>query len=180
VSEVLHSERLWPSPATWLVVPLAGAMVGVACLPFGTTAAVVGVLAGLAAVAGYLVSVSARVEVTTEGLRAGRAFVPARYLAGARAARGEQARQLRGPALDARTFLLLRGWVDAVVLVGLDDPADPTPSWLVSTRSPDAVVALVEQLVQSSAAGRTPAEEQEPASPEGPAPAAPPVARDGA
>jgi Protein of unknown function (DUF3093) len=154
VADVLHSERLWPSPATWLVVPLAAGFLAAVCAPFGEVAAVTAAVVAAAAVAAWLVSVSSRVEVSREGgLRAGRAQVPARFLAGGTAGRGAQARQMRGPGLDARTHLLLRGWVDGVVLVVLDDPDDPTPSWLVSTRRPEDLLAAVEQVSGAPAAG---------------------------
>ena len=47
--------------------------------------------------------------------------------------------------LDARAWLLIRGWVDPVVRVRLTDPKDPTPYWLVSSRHPEAVVAALEE-----------------------------------
>ncbi|SDQ50212.1 DUF3093 domain-containing protein [Quadrisphaera sp. DSM 44207] len=141
---VLHSERLWPSPATWLLVPLASALVVLALLPLGTAVAGTAALLVAAAAAALLVRASPRVEVSTSsGLRAGRAVLPGRFVAGGEAARGARARDLRGPRLDARTHLCLRGWVDGVVLVELDDPQDPTPAWLVSSRRPEDLLAAV-------------------------------------
>ena len=141
----LHSERLWPSPGTWLMAPLTGALAAVCLLPVGAAPAVVAAVVGVALVVAGLLRASALVEVTHEhGLRAGPAVVPARFLSSGTAARGEAARQLRGPALDARTHRCLRGWVDGVVLVALDDPDDPTPSWLVSSRRPEELLAAVD------------------------------------
>jgi hypothetical protein len=144
VAGVLHSERLWPSRATWLVVPLTAPMVALALLPLGAVPAAAAGLGAAALVATLLVRASTVVEVGEDGaLRAGRAVLPARVVAGGEAARGERARELRGPALDARTHLCLRGWVDGVVLLRLDDPQDPTPSWLVSTRHPERLLQVV-------------------------------------
>ena len=61
----------------------------------------------------------------------------ARFVAGAEPGRGPRAVAMRGVELDARAHLVLRGWVGPVVLVTLDDPDDPTPAWLVSTRRPE-------------------------------------------
>ena len=141
---LLHRERLWPSPATWLLPALAAAFAGVALLPVDRVAALVAALAAAAVAAALLVRASTVVEVSREhGLRAGRALLPASAIAGAEAARGPRARALRGPELDARTHLVLRGWVDPVVLVALDDPDDPTPAWLVSTREPERLAAAL-------------------------------------
>jgi len=48
-----------------------------------------------------------------------------------------------GRQLDPAAFVLHRAWVGPMVLVVLDDPDDPTPYWLVSTRHPDRVLAAL-------------------------------------
>ena len=45
-------------------------------------------------------------------------------------------RQELGPRLDARAYVCLRAWARTGVHVVLEDPQDPTPYWLVSTRRP--------------------------------------------
>ncbi|GAB4069477.1 hypothetical protein GCM10028777_31500 [Angustibacter speluncae] len=142
--QVLHQERLWPSPGWWVVVALGAAMAGAAVLPVGVLVVAPVALVVLAACAAGLVAASARVVVADGELRAGPARVPVGLLGEAVALRGEQARHARGPGLDARAFLVLRGWVDPVVRVELVDPQDPTPYWLVSTRRPDDLVRALE------------------------------------
>ena len=105
-----------------------------------TLGLVVGFVLYAACVALYA-GAGAPVEVTSESFRAGRARIDVRYIAGATAFRGPDATAERGPRLDARAFLLLRGGVDGLVRIDLDDPADPTPYWLVSTRNPDLLVS---------------------------------------
>ena len=41
-----------------------------------------------------------------------------------------------GRQLDPAAYLMHRAWVKTMVLLVLDDPDDPTPYWLVSTRHP--------------------------------------------
>lgn len=48
-----------------------------------------------------------------------------------------------GRQLDPAAFVLHRVWVGPMVLVVLDDPDDPTPYWLVSTRHPRRVLAAL-------------------------------------
>jgi hypothetical protein len=55
----------------------------------------------------------------------------------------ENARLERGPKLDARARLAIRGDVDPVVKIQVKDELDPTPYILVSTRKPKELVAAL-------------------------------------
>jgi hypothetical protein len=48
-----------------------------------------------------------------------------------------------GRQLDPAAFVVHRAWVGALVLLVLDDPDDPTPYWLVSSRHPERVLAAL-------------------------------------
>jgi hypothetical protein len=48
-----------------------------------------------------------------------------------------------GRQLDPAAYVVHRAWVGTMVLLVLDDPDDPTPYWLVSTRHPDKVLAAL-------------------------------------
>lgn len=48
-----------------------------------------------------------------------------------------------GRQLDPEAFVAQRTWVKTMVLIVLDDPEDPTPYWLVSTRHPDRLMAAL-------------------------------------
>lgn len=48
-----------------------------------------------------------------------------------------------GRQLDPAAFVVHRPWVGPMVLLVLDDPEDPTPYWLVSSRHPDRVLAAL-------------------------------------
>jgi len=56
-----------------------------------------------------------------------------------------------GRQLDPAAFLMYKSWIKPMVLLVLDDPDDPTPYWLVSSRNPDAVLAALG--LQDAAAG---------------------------
>lgn len=138
-----YTERLWPSSGFWLVVPLVGVGVALSLWPLGPAVAVSAAVVVLALCVAGLLQASPRLEVSGGELQAGRAHVPLVLLGSARAYVGEDARQQRGPRLDARAFLVLRGWVDPVLRIELTDPQDPTPYWLVSTRHPDRLAAAL-------------------------------------
>ena len=64
--------------------------------------------------------------------------------------RGAEATAERGTRLDARAWLLLRGWLDPVTKIELRDPDDPTPYWLLSTRHPDELAAAVNPPIRAN------------------------------
>ncbi len=151
-THVLHRERLWPSAGVWFLTLVPGLFTGIAAGPIDITLSITLGIVVTAVVVVALVRTSPVVEVTSDGLlRAGRAVLPARFVTGVEPARGPRARAVRGVDLDARSHLLLRGWVDPVVRVDLDDPDDPHPSWVVSTRSPDHLARAVLAVAPPSA-----------------------------
>ncbi|MCU1545326.1 MAG: Membrane protein [Homoserinimonas sp.] len=76
------------------------------------------------------------ISVTRTHLVAGRARLPLDAVGEVSIFEDEEAVLERGQRLDARAWLLIRGWVSPVVKVTLQDPVDPTPYWLVSSRRP--------------------------------------------
>lgn len=70
-------------------------------------------------------------------LRVGKASLEGEFISKVEVFRTDAARHIKGPGADARAWLCLRPWVDPVVKITLNDPADPTPYWLVSTRRPE-------------------------------------------
>ena len=76
-------------------------------------------------------------------LRAGRAEIALDDIGEATPADEDAGRVERGTGLDARAFLVIRGWIKPVVRVPVADPADPTPYWLISTRRPKELAAAI-------------------------------------
>jgi DUF3093 family protein len=87
---------------------------------------------------------SARIAVGDGLLHAGRARIEVRHLGEARALDTESMRLLAGRDADARAYLLLRPYLGKGVRIDVNDPADPTPYWLVGTRHPTQLVSAIE------------------------------------
>lgn len=141
---MIYRERLWPAPwlfiSTALVIP-ASLLV---FLPINETA---GIIIAIVLYAGCVVSLLlASPAVTVNGTEfvAGRARIPLSLVGTLTGFRGIEATRQRGPGLDARAWLLIRGWVDPVVRVEVLDVKDPTPYWIVSTRRPEQLIAAIE------------------------------------
>lgn len=134
----MHDERLrvplrWWVHTVMLLVALWYAFV-VALGP--VVAWALSIAFGLAIGGFLLVYGSVRVRVADGVLHAGRASIPLRQLRDPEPLDKEATRLVMGRDADVRAFLLTRPWVRRSVRVWVDDPADPTPYWLVSTRHP--------------------------------------------
>jgi hypothetical protein len=139
-SSTAYHERLRPAPWVYLATALVIPASLLVFLPISLIAGIVVAVGLYASIVILLIMTTPTIEVADGELRAGRARIPLEFVAGASAARGTDARAERGTRLDARAWLLLRGWIDPVVKVELSDPDDPTPYWLVSTRRPEQLV----------------------------------------
>ena len=120
-----YLEKLWPTPwiyiASALLIPASILVLAPVSMPAGI---VTGVVLYLALV-GSLAITAPVIEVQGGRLRAGRAEIALDDIGEATPADEEQARVERGTGLDARAFLVIRGWIKPVVRVPVVDPADP-------------------------------------------------------
>jgi len=138
-----HRERLWPSPWIWVcALGLAGSF-GLVVAPFSAPGAVATTLVAAILIGALLVVSTPTVAAADGELVAGRARIPLGLVGAAVPLAAAQMRSARGPELDARAYLCLRGWISGGVRVELSDPADPTPYWLVSSRDPAGLAAAI-------------------------------------
>ena len=143
-----YRERL--SPAWWLVGAL-GLLLPGSLLIFLPLNPAVGIAVGLVLWWGSvaLLWLSAPViTVSAEQLSAGSASIERSFIARVDVYDKDDARVQRGTGLDARAWLVLRGWIDPVVKVTLNDPQDPTPYWLISSRRPAQLAHALERVEQ--------------------------------
>ena len=144
-TSVAYSERLyvplrWWVQATMLLASLWLAFV--VAMPFwaawSATGVVLVVTFGLMAWLG-----SVRVAVHDGTLYAGPAHISLDLLGPAEPLDAEETRRVHGVDADARAFLLTRPYLKRSVKVAVEDPADRTPYWLVSTRHPHRLAAAL-------------------------------------
>lgn len=74
----------------------------------------------------------------------GRAHLPVELISRAAAVPASAKSAAMGRQLDPSAFVQHRPWVKTMVLIVLDDPEDPTPYWLVSTRRPADLLAALD------------------------------------
>lgn len=144
----LYSERLWPAAWVWTWGALVAVTLGVVFVPATSVPVATGV--GALALAGTFLLLRAwspvvRVVEPEPGaglwLQAGDARIPVVALGDLEPLDAAAMRAALGPALDARSFRVVRGWVATGVRAEVVDERDPVPYWLVSTRRPEALVS---------------------------------------
>ncbi len=139
----LFHERL--TPAWWLVLALFLA-VPTSVLIFLPLDLALGFVVGIAiwlGLVGLLWWSAPTVRLDEDFLYAGRAHIERRFITRGEPIDVEGARAAKSVDLDARAFLVMRPWITPVVRVHLNDPRDPTPYWLISTRRPEQLAALL-------------------------------------
>lgn len=82
-------------------------------------------------------------EISGGELRIRGAHLPLRYVSGAVALDAATLRRVVGREGDPAAFVSIRPWIGPGVQLWLDDPDDPTPYWVISTRRPDRVVEIL-------------------------------------
>ncbi|MET4157932.1 DUF3093 domain-containing protein [Agromyces sp. PvR057] len=139
----VYRERLWPTPwiyiATLLLVPASILVLA----PVSMAAGIVTGIVLYGACVGTLSLTSPVIEVSDGTLSAGRATVPLSQTGEAVAADEARSRVEMGTGLDARAYLVTRGWVKTLVRVPIVDTADPVPYWLVSSRRANELAAAI-------------------------------------
>ena len=144
-----YRERLWV-PWWWWPIGLGLSAVlatevnmGVRNLPDWLPYAVLAVVA--VGVLLWLGRVEVRVTGAGDGVElwAGPAHLPASVMVRSAVVPRSAKSAALGRQLDPAAFVLHRNWVGPMVLAVLDDPDDPTPYWLVSSRHPDRVLAAL-------------------------------------
>ena len=144
-----YRERLTVS---WWLWPLTLAAAAVLATELGIGALtlrhpVTYIVAGGLAIAGLLALGRIRIRVQDEAggpvLRVDDTRLPLAVIAAVHPLAAEQRRDLLGRDADPLAFVIQRPWIPGGVRIDLDDPADPTPYWFVSSRHPQRLAAAL-------------------------------------
>jgi DUF3093 family protein len=82
-------------------------------------------------------------EISGGEVRVRGAHLPLKYVSGAVALDQRTLRLVVGREGDPAAFVSIRPWIGPGVQLWLDDPEDPAPYWVVSSRHPEQVVELI-------------------------------------
>lgn len=144
---VVLSERLTVPVWWWVLLAALTAAVVASGVMIGTAWWVVAVVVAVAVLlAWWFVNLGReRVEVLADGqgggtLVAGGARLPFDVISRCAVVPASAKMAAMGRQLDPEAFVVHRNYVPTMAIVVLDDPLDPTPYWLVSTRDPERLL----------------------------------------
>ncbi|WP_295628365.1 DUF3093 domain-containing protein [uncultured Corynebacterium sp.] len=145
--EIIYRERLW---VPWWYWALAVPAIIVCTAQIAFNRSIIWLIVGglIITLIGLWILMTlskTRVSVEVDGsgehwLHAGSAILPATVVSKSLVVPESAHRNALGRQLDPAAFLVTHSWVRTMVLLVLDDPEDPTPYWLVSTRRPEELL----------------------------------------
>ncbi|HXH35178.1 MAG TPA: DUF3093 domain-containing protein [Plantibacter sp.] len=138
-----YRETLWPSP--WVVIALALVVPATMLVlaPVSLAAGIIGAVVLYGGCLAFAFGSAPRIEVANGRLAAGKASIPLELIGEVVVYEGADATPQLRTKLDARAWLMIRGWVHTLVKVEIADPADPTPYWLLSSRRPHELASAI-------------------------------------
>lgn len=143
---VTYSERLRPPVLWWVVFGLVAMTFVIAVAVFLSRGfVVVALVAAVAIEIALMVSFTAKLTVSAEGVRAGRAVLEWPYVGSVTRLTREEVRLRFGRDADPRAYALYRSYADEAVEITVEDQADPHPYWLISTSNAAALTAAIEK-----------------------------------
>lgn len=140
-----YRERMSPALWVWGAGSLLGLLAGLTVVPIAPALAPIAIVVFVGLILTTLVFFSPVVSVADGELVAGQASIPVTLLGPATALDAAAMRHALGPGLDVRSYICMRGWIATGVRVELNDPDDPTPYWLISSRRPHDLVTALER-----------------------------------
>jgi Protein of unknown function (DUF3093) len=148
---MLFRERLTVPILWWVLAGLFSLSVLVAVGAYLGAIWGIGTAVASLVVAGAIFgSASIMISVDEKEVHVGRARIEHSYVASCRALSNEETRRRTGVEADARAHLVLRPYIKTAVEIALEDPDDPVPYWLVSTRHPQRLAAALQDAASST------------------------------
>ena len=153
------SYREWVGPPpSWWVLSVLFSLSWLAAIGFylGPLAGLLGLLGAQAAVSGVFLGTAVRLRLDGTELTVGRAVLDLTYVSAVRGLDVEATETRTGPDADARAHLVLRPYAKTAVELTLDDPADPVPYWIVSSRRPTQLAEAIADVLTAAPASPAP------------------------
>ena len=141
----IYKERSpWPI-WLWLFLLFLAASLALACwAALGTRWGWITMLVEFLALLYFSQRSALTVEVTAQHLRVGEATIDRKFLGEVTALSPDEMRQWRGPLSDPAGYMALRFWLSRGVKIMINDPKDPTPYWLISSKKAQPLAAALQ------------------------------------
>jgi hypothetical protein len=133
---IVYRERVRPNFGTFIAVATLLPAVTLVSEPFDYR---IGIAVGLILVMSIwaaLFFLAPVIQVGSSHLTVARAKIPRNLLGNIEEIAKDQIFSERGPKLDPAAFKVFQGTVKTAIKISFNDPNDPTPYWIISTRKP--------------------------------------------
>lgn len=138
-NEPLYTEWVLPNWTSFLPTLIIYPTLWLTFVPINVAAGVWSGLILTVAVIASMFAKSARISVTPEALAVKNAQIDRKFITAVESIDGEKAFFERGSGLDTRAWIHFQSSVKTLVKVSINDPEDPTPYWLFSSRNPEVI-----------------------------------------
>lgn len=130
----------WPIWLTLLIICLDLSIVLAIWASLGNQATLFTAIILTASTIYFYYVTSLTIELTTEQLRAGRAHIDLKFVGKIEVLSKEDMSFHRGSGINPQAYLALRFWIKRGLKVEIEDPRDPTPFWLISSKNPERLL----------------------------------------
>jgi hypothetical protein len=133
---IVYRERVRPNLGTFIAVATLLPAVTLVSEPFDYR---IGIAVGLILVTSIwaaLFFLAPVIQVGSSHLTVARAKIPRNLLGKIEEIAKDQIFYERGPKLEPAAYKVFQGTVKTAIKITLNDPNDPTPYWIISTRKP--------------------------------------------
>jgi hypothetical protein len=133
---IVYRERVRPNLGTFIAVATLLPAVTLVSEPFDYR---IGIAVGLILVMSIwaaLFFLAPVIQVGSSHLTVARAKIPRNLLGNIEEIAKNQIFSERGPKLDPAAYKVFQGTVKTAIKITVNDPNDPTPYWIISTRKP--------------------------------------------
>jgi hypothetical protein len=143
-----YRERLAVPAAYWILAAPVILLLGAYAI-YADLSALIVIIVYVVFTVGYAAALlawgSGSIEVTGGELRAAGAALPLARVNAVQALDEKQAAAMRGPQADPAAHMLIRPWLKAAVYLEVEDPARQVPYWLIGSRRPAELAAVIER-----------------------------------
>jgi hypothetical protein len=143
-----YRERLAVPAAYWILAAPVILLLGAYAI-YADLSALIVIIVYVVFTVGYAAALlawgSGSIEVTGGELRAAGAALPLARVTAVQALDEKQAAAMRGPQADPAAHMLIRPWLKAAVYLEVEDPARQVPYWLIGSRRPAELAAVIER-----------------------------------
>jgi hypothetical protein len=141
----LYKERVLPNFGTFAAIFALLPSIAIIAEPFDIR---IGLALGVVAVITIwtlLILRAPRIELSQLELKVGRVAILRSLIGEVEVISKEGIFLERGPNLDPGAHKVFQGSVKTAIKIPITDPEDPTPYWLISTREPNKLAALLKK-----------------------------------